>query len=536
MQSTAPAVRLRLLILLATALAFWSWRSVQPITEPITVSIPFTYEAPQAPTRGLLGPKSAPDAGALMRQQVLYDTIVPWILGIVATLLMLGLAALLYQLHPQWLRWRYALVPLPTSGLGAKAGALVLELWHEAHLTGVPRLLLEPISAAPSVWVFGTGGKYHLVMNLAAMQDTRALATLAQGALGRIQQGDVRRQYQASALGLAFVLLLVVPWTVLSISLATGQLVMQQSIYGLGAILDAVRWLFVGWIIYGFLGAAWRRSLSLYADVRRWSWFPDPAIGRAIFRHIDGKSLPRRSSELIPAVLVGLVVGILHAALAPFIADMWAITQFLGWTDSALLNLVLLLAAAMFLAFAVTSTLGLEISLRENSGRWGPSAGRGREWLFLALVTALAALAGRLLLPGWLRLPAPDWGDMAWPLFLALSLMAWLAYSHMGSTTGNGGAANNGAGRSLAGYSLGSYSLAGNSPGSTSGGAVWQRFVASGTLFLGLALFSYELALRLFPVLGVALLVAILLAGLFVALFSTVTALRLRNQYHRRPR
>ncbi|MBI3943309.1 MAG: hypothetical protein HY326_09875 [Chloroflexi bacterium] len=520
MRSTDPAVRLRLLIFLATALAFWSWRSVQPITGPITGNLPFSSETSSAPTRGLLGPESLPDAGALLRQQIFYSTIVPWILGIVATLLMLGLAAVLYYLHPQWLRWRYALVPLPTTGLGAKAGALVLEIWQAAHLAGIPRLLLEPTSAAPSVWVFGSGGKYHMVMNLGAMQDTRLLASLAQSALARVRRGDVRRQYQASALGLAFVLLLVVPWTVLSISLATGQLVMKPSIYGLGAILDAIRWLFVGWLIYGFLGAAWRRSLSLYADVRRWSWFPEPAIGRALFRHIDRKSFPGRNSELIPAVLVGLVVGILHAALAPFIEDMWAITQFLGWTDSALLNLVLLLAVAMFLALAVTSTLGLEISLRENSGRWGPTVGRGREWLFLALVTALGAIAGRLLLPGWLHLPAPDWGDVAWPLFLALSLMAWLAYSHMGITTGCGLAGNGGTGNSLAG----------------NGGAVWQRFVASGTLFLGLALFSYELALRLFPVLGVALLVAILLAGLFVALFSTLTALRLRNQYHRRPR
>lgn len=516
MRSTAPVVRLRLMIFLVTALAFWSWRSVQPIPG----SLPFAIESPSSPSRGLQGGGALPDPAVLLRQQILIETVLPWMLGIVATLLMLGLAVLLYYLHPQWLRWRYALVPLPSTGAGARAGELVMEMWRTARLPGEPHLLLEPVSAAPSVWVFGTGGKFHLVMNLAAMQDTRMLATLARSGLERIRRGDVRRQYQASALGLAFVLALVVPWTVLSISLATGQLVIQGSIYGLGPLLDAVRWLFLGWLIYGFLGAAWRRSLSLYADVRRWSWFSDPAIGRALFRHLDHQPFQGRSAELIPAVLVGFVVGILHAALAPFIEDMGAITRFLGWSDSELLNLVVLLTAAMLLALAVTTTLGVEISLWENSGRWGQIS-RGREWLFLALVTALGALAGRLLLPGWLHLPAPDWADVVWPLFLALSLMAWLAYSHLGGGTGNGFAGS---------------ALAGSGPASGNKGIAWQQFVASGTLFLGFALFSYEFALRLFPVLGVALLVAILLAGLCVALLSTFTALRLRNQYHRRVR
>ncbi len=138
-----------------------------------------------------------------------------WMVG--GTALLLGVAVAILLLLPTWIIRRRGLRPLTRDDAPAVVGDLT-ELAHEAGLHEVPRWLWNPLDPSPTGLAFGRPGNHAIALNggLVTRQfaDPPAFKAVVRHELAHLRNRDVDLTYATISLWYAFLLVGVLPFTV----------------------------------------------------------------------------------------------------------------------------------------------------------------------------------------------------------------------------------------------------------------------------------------------------------------------------------
>ena len=189
-------------------------------------------------------------------------TIVGWVI------LLLALAGVIYLIFPRWKIYRNKLVPLAEDD-APEMVAYLADLCHLVGLTTPPQFLLKPLGKASSGHAFGRRGRYYVVLNGGLVtrfyKDRSAFRAIMLHELAHLRNEDVDKTYFSLAVGLAFLLVALLPFVCVRVAFVLSE----------GAHIDSFIDTFsLGWrilvlTVFVYLSIlAILRSREVYADVR----------------------------------------------------------------------------------------------------------------------------------------------------------------------------------------------------------------------------------------------------------------------------
>ena len=303
----------------------------------------------------------------------------PWVVG--GTALMFALALLGYWLLPRWKLRGGRLVPIRDPGLTAELAGFV----RESGLRAAPHFVIDPVAATPSAVVFGHWRSrtvsLHAGLVASRRSDPDGFRTVVLHELAHIRNGDVGIAYAAEALWRASILVVLLPYAVLSVYRWAGvsepgavvDLWQTDWQLGLRGVLHPVA--LAGLVLLARADVL--RTRELYADLDASHWSGARLLPRAA-RAVTADN--RRA----------------HAVLSRLVAP-WRTHPV--WPDRAesLLDPAILFGVrptSMFLtgaaAIVVTEAVAVISGDLLFSGRW---VGRVTAWAIAALVTGIVGVA-----------------------------------------------------------------------------------------------------------------------------------------------